>query len=341
MKGVVKFATGYGNLEIRDIPEPELLPGYVMIEVAAAGICGTDIHIYLDEYPYIPPVVLGHEVSGTIVETDGEMGLEVGDLVTAVPTTEVCGTCRYCREGHLSLCDKRRSIGSGIHGSFTKFVSVPAWAVRKIPPNIDLQAGALSEPLCCCVKAVSMRTGIVAGDIAVVTGPGPIGLMTAQVARAEGAYVVLTGTSIDESRLELGRRWSDRIVNVEKEDLRSVIDDLTDGLGADVILECSGSAAATRSAVDLVRKQGTIMQIGLHGKPFEIDFFQAELKEIDIKTSFAGSLPAWDRTMRMMAQGRFDLNPLISDVVPLTEFQTAFDRLLKKEGMKMILKPVA
>ena len=340
MKGVVKYALGRGNMEVRDMPEPDLKPGHVKIEVAAAGICGTDLHIYLNEYPSCPPVILGHEVSGTIVDLDGSDDLEIGDAVTAIPTTVVCGECRYCREGDLSLCEQRLSIGSGVHGTFTRYVVVPAWAIRKIPPNIDIQSGALSEPLCCCVKAVSMRTGITAGDITVVTGPGPIGLMTAQVARAEGAYVVLTGTSIDEDRLALGKQWADQVVNVETEDLDGIVHELTDGIGADVILECSGSAAGTRSAIDLVRKQGAIMQIGLHGAPFEVDFFKAELKEIAIKTSFAGSLPAWDRTMRMMAQGKFDLKSLISDIVPLTEFEDAFERLLRKEGMKMVLEPV-
>ncbi|MEE2709446.1 MAG: zinc-binding dehydrogenase [Gemmatimonadota bacterium] len=340
MRGVVKYALGRGNMEVRDMPEPDLKPGHVKIEVEAAGICGTDLHIYLSEYPSNPPVIVGHEVSGTVVDLDGADDIAIGDAVTAIPTTVVCGECRYCQAGDLSLCAHRLSIGSGVHGTFTQFVVVPAWAVRKIPANIDIRSGALSEPLCCCVKAVSMRTQIMAGDIAVVTGPGPIGLMTAQVARAEGAHVILTGTSIDEERLALGARWADHVVNVETEDLAGIVGDLTDGYGADVILECSGSAAGTRSAIDLVRKQGTIMQIGLHGVPVEVDFFQAELKEITIKTSFAGSLPAWDRTMLMMEQGKIDLKSLISDVVPLTDFENAFERLLRKEGMKMVLQPV-
>ena len=129
-------------------------------------------------------------------------------------------------------------------------------------------------------------------------------------------------------------------MNIEETDLLALVRDRTGGYGADLVYECSGSAAATRSAIELVRKQGTIMQIGLHGGPFEVDFFPAELKEIEIKTSFAGSLDAWDRTMALLDQRKIELEPIVSDVVPLTEWENAFHRLLNKEGMKILFEPV-
>ncbi len=340
MKGLVKYDHGPANMEVREMPVPELKSGDVRVEIRAAGICGTDIHIYKDEYPYNPPVIMGHEFSGIVDEVAGTDEYRPGDAVTGIPTTVVCGVCRYCAAGQHSLCDSRQSIGSGVHGVFTKYVVLPSWAVRRIPDHVDLTIGALSEPLCCCVKAVSIRTSVSAGDVAVVTGPGPIGMLTTQVAKAEGAHVILTGTSADAERLELGARWADETVNIDSADLLKIVLDRTQGYGADVVYECSGSAAATRSAIDLVRKQGTIMQIGLHGSPFEVDFFPAELKEITIKTSFAGSLDAWDRTMVLLDQRKIDLAPIVSDVVPLTEWETAFRRLLDKEGMKILFKPV-
>lgn len=338
MKGLVKYALGPGNLAVWDVPEPEMKPGHVKIAIEAAGICGTDLHIYLAEYPCLAPVVLGHEIAGKIVDADGADGLNIGDAVTAIPTVIICGSCRYCQEGQLSLCAKRLSFGSGIQGGFTNYLVVPAWSVRKLPAHIDCLSGAMSEPLSCCVKAVSILTRVTAGDVVVVTGPGPIGLLTAQVARAEGAYVILTGTSVDHERLMLGARWSDRTVNIEEEDLDAVVKDHTNGQGADIVLECSGSAAATRSGIDLLRKEGVMTQIGLHSKPFEIDFFKAELKEITIKTSFAGSLQSWDKTMALLQQGKIELAPIISDVVPISDWQNAFDRLMRKEGMKILFK---
>ena len=340
MKGLVKYDHGPVNMEVRELPVPELKSGEVRVEIRAAGICGTDIHIYKDEYPYNPPVIMGHEFSGIVDEVADTDEYRPGDAVTGIPTTVVCGVCRYCTAGQHSLCDSRLSIGSGVHGVFTNYVVMPAWALRRIPEHLDLTIGALSEPLCCCVKAVSIRTSVTAGDVAVVTGPGPIGMLTTQVAKAEGAYVILTGTSEDRERLELGAHWADETVNIDEVDLLGLVRDRTQGYGADVIYECSGSAAATRSAIELVRKQGTIMQIGLHGAPFELDFFPAELKEIDIRTSFAGSLDAWDRTMVMLDQRRIELEPIVSDVVPLTEWENAFRRLLNKEGMKILFEPV-
>ncbi len=340
MKGLVKYDRGPVNMEVRDMPVPDPRAGEVRVEIRAAGICGTDIHIYKDEYPYNPPVIMGHEFAGVVDEAAGTDAFQPGDAVTGIPTTVVCGACRYCAAGQHSLCDSRLSIGSGVHGVFTKYVILPAWAVRRIPDHLDLATGALSEPLCCCVKAVSIRTSVAAGDVAVVTGPGPIGLLTTQVAKAEGAYVILTGTSADAERLELGARWADETVNIEETDLLEIVLDRTGTYGADVVYECSGSAAATRSAIDLVRKQGTIMQIGLHGGPFEVDFFSAELKEIEIKTSFAGSLDAWDRTMALLDRGKIELMPIVSDILPLTEWETAFRRLLDRQGMKILFEPV-
>jgi L-iditol 2-dehydrogenase len=152
--------------------------------------------------------------------------------------------------------------------------------------------------------------------------------------------VILTGTSIDRERLAVGARWADRTVSVETDDLDGLVKELTNGQGADIVFECSGAAAATRSGLDLLRKEGTLTQIGLHGRPFEVDFFKAELKELTIRTSFAGSLQSWDRTIALMEQRKVDLAPIVSDVLPITEWQTAFDRLFRKEGLKILLKPV-
>ena len=205
---------------------------------------------------------------------------------------------------------------------------------------MNFAEGALSEPLCCCVKAVSIRTSVTAGDVVVVMGPGPIGMLTTQLAKVEGAYVILLGTSADSKRLELGAKWADEIFNIDSLDVGEMIRDRTGGYGADIIFECSGSAVATRSAIELVRKQGTIMQIGLHGGPFELDLLQAELKEVTINTSFAGSIDAWNRTMVLLDQKQIELDPIISDIVPLNEWEAAFRNLLDQKGMKILFEPV-
>ncbi len=188
MRAVMKVARGVGNVELCDIPEPEAGPGQVKIAVQAAGICGTDLHIYNDEFPVRPPVVLGHEVAGEIVALgEGVESIAPGTRVTTETYFSTCGHCRYCRTGHPNLCLERRSIGSGVNGGFTSYVIVPAGNIHPLPDTVDFEAGALTEPLACVVHAVLTPRTIAPGDRAVIAGPGAIGLLTLQVVKAAGA----------------------------------------------------------------------------------------------------------------------------------------------------------
>src|SRR5438067_1258567 len=182
MKAVMKTAPGAGNIEVRDIAEPATPPGHVKIAVKAAGICGTDLHIYYDEYRSFPPVVLGHEVCGEIAEVgSGVERVRVGDRVTSETYASTCGSCRYCREGRVNLCPERRSIGSGANGGFAKYLVVPEHNIHLLPDNVSFEEGALSEPLACVIHSVLERSQVTPGDIAVITGPGAMGLLTLQV----------------------------------------------------------------------------------------------------------------------------------------------------------------
>ena len=341
MKAVVKYASGEGNVGIRDMPEPSPGKGQVKVEVKYGGICGTDIHIYHDHYKTNPPVILGHEWSGRVVEVGPDVEtVKVGDRVTGIPPVYTCGRCRYCLEGHLMLCDQRVSFGSGVNGAFAKYGILPEKSIRHLPDNVSYKAGALSEPLACCVKAASLMTGIMAGEVVLVTGPGPIGLLAVQVAKAEGGYVVLAGTSVDEERMEIGRGLgADLTLNVEKDDVTSVLKDLTHGYGADVVLECAGVPSATRLGIDAIRKEGKFTQVGLHDRPFELDFLKILLKELKVTGSFGASLEAWDRTMTLFAQGRVRTEPVVSDVLSLSDWEKGFDKINKREGLKILLEP--
>src|SRR5262245_34096560 len=200
----MKVAPGVGNVELCDIEEPRVQSGQVKIKVQAAGICGTDLHIYKDEYRSWPPVVLGHEVAGEVAELgDGVTGIEPGVRVTTETYFSYCGQCRYCRSGQNNLCLNRRSIGSGVNGGFTQYVVVPARNIHPLPDNVDFHAGALTEPLACVIHATTTTPTVVPGDIAVIAGPGAIGLLTLQVVKAAGAKVIVLGTSVDEHRLKL------------------------------------------------------------------------------------------------------------------------------------------
>jgi len=341
MISLVKYAHGVGKLELRDVPEPTARDAEVKIAIKAVGICGTDIHHYDDEYPCDPPVILGHECAGQIVEVGADVtGVKVGDRVTAMPFAVTCGHCHYCREGELGLCPERVAFGSFLDGAFAPFLVVPASAVHRLPDNVDFDIGALTEPLTNCIKATYEVTTIQAGEVVLVTGPGPIGMLTGLLAKAQDATVIMVGTSADSQRLELARTLGmDYTLQVDTDDVALAVKELTEGAGVDVLFECSGAAAAVRSALTLVRKQGQVTQVGIVGRPFELDYDQIVLRDIRVVGSFANSLRSWDRALTLLREEAIPVAPLISTVLPLSQWERGFRISRQREGMKVLLRP--
>ncbi|HEV2123732.1 MAG TPA: alcohol dehydrogenase catalytic domain-containing protein, partial [Chloroflexota bacterium] len=200
MKALMKVAHGQ-DLELREIAPPEPGPGQVLVKVAATGICGSDLHIQDDEYKVVPPVVIGHETAGTVVRRGpGVEGHPVGERVTAKTTISTCGACALCESGRTNLCPERRWLGGHVDGGFAEYFVVPEANVLPLPESVSLEAAALTEPLACCVHGVLELAKPAPGSLAVVSGPGPIGLLCAQVARAAGAEAIVLGTSADIER---------------------------------------------------------------------------------------------------------------------------------------------
>jgi L-iditol 2-dehydrogenase len=338
--GVAKTAPGTGNVNLIDVPEPAVLPGHVVIEVQAAGICGTDLHIYHDEFPSVPPVIMGHEVAGVIADTgQGVSRVRVGDRVTTETYFSVCNECLSCRSGHPNLCLQRKSIGSAVNGGFTKYLLVPERNIHALPLSVDEFSGALTEPLACCVHALEL-TRIEPGEIAVVSGPGTIGLLTLQLVKAAGARVIVLGTDADEERLALARRLgADFTVNVNSADFRKVILDETEDQGADIVFECAGSAASAHNCLSVVRRRGCYTQVGLFGKPILWDLEQICYKELKVSGSNATVPTSWRKALNLMASGQVKTAPLISEVMPITEWRRAFEGFERKQGLKRILTP--
>lgn len=343
MKAVMKVARGFGNIELRDISEPTPGPGQVKIKVKAAGICGTDLHIYKDEFRSRPPVVLGHEVAGEIVEVAPDVStVTTGMRVTTETYYSTCGVCMYCRRGQNNLCLNRLSIGSGVNGGFTSYVIVPARNIHALPEAVDFQAGALTEPLACVVHGVLNTPTVAPGDVAVIAGPGAIGLLTLQVVKAAGAVVVMLGTNADAQRLKLARDLgADHVVNVQQESPDELIADITqEGLGADVVYECSGAGPAAEQLLRLVRRRGRYVQIGLFGKPVQWDLDQLCYKELTATGSNASVPSAWDKALKLLDQGIVRTAPLITDIFPVDQWEQAFQTFEAKSGVKTLLTPV-
>lgn len=343
MKAVMKVAPGFGNIELRDIDEPAPGPGQVKIRVQAAGICGTDLHIYKDEFRSRPPVVLGHEVAGEVNAVSPDVtGIQPGMRVTTETYFSTCGICMYCRRGQANLCLNRLSIGSGVNGGFTSYVIVPAKNIHLLPEHVDFRSGALTEPLACVVHGVLNTPTVSPGDVAVIAGPGAIGLLTLQVVKAAGATVVMLGTGADERRLALASELgADYVVNIEQDSAENLMSAVTqEGLGADVVYECSGAGPAAQQLVRLVRRRGRYVQIGLFGKPVNWDLDQVCYKELTVTGSNASVPSAWDKALKLMADGTVKTERLITDTFPISEWEQAFQAFDSKKGVKTLLTPI-
>lgn len=341
MPAVTKTAPGDGNVALAEHLEPTPGPGQVRIAVRAAGVCGTDLHILHDEFPTKPPVILGHEIAGVVDAVGaGVARVRAGDRVTTETYYHTCGSCRFCRDGAPNLCPERRSIGSAVNGGFAPFVVVPERNVRALPDGLPFRAAALTEPLACVVHGALELPKLTAGDLAVVAGPGAIGLLTLQAARAAGATVVVLGTAADAHRLALARSLgAARTIDVGVEDAGEVVRAMSGGWGADVVYECSGAGPSAQGLLGLARRRGQYAQIGLFGKPVAWDLDQVCYKELRVTGSNASVPSAWDTALRLLADGRVDTGALVSDAFPLDRWDEAFARFERREGVKLVLEP--
>lgn len=343
MKALVKYDAAPGNMEIRDVPEPSAGPGQIKIQVKVAGICGSDLHIYHSDIaiPVNPPVTTGHEFSGVIAEVgEGVEGFRVGDRVVSETAYSFCGTCDFCTEGYYNLCSERKTLGYWYNGIFTNYTVVPAARVHKIPEGVSDLTAAMTEPLACVCHAVYDLNRIKGGDVVLVIGPGAIGNMAMQVAKAQGAVVIISGTDIDQERLKLAKKLgADYAVNIQKENLEELVMKITGGYGVDCVLECSGSAPGTNTGLNLIKKLGYFTQVGM-GRP-NIDFQIEKViyKELHFRGSLGSRKRSWRTALRLMEQGKVNLEPLAGTVLPLERWQEAFDRFEKKDGNKFMLLP--
>ena len=345
MIGLVKTQAGAGNMELRDVPVPEPGAGQVLIEVAYTGICGSDLHIYHSDISLAMrfPVITGHEFSGTIVKLgEGVSDLEVGERVSGITSFGVCGKCLNCKTGKTNICTQKKLIGYWYDGAFANYIVIPAHNVQVLPDNVGFREGAVLEPLGCAVEAVVELTRVKPEDVVVVMGPGLIGQLVAQVAGLCGGRVVVAGTNKDERRLQLaGTLGAHELVNIEKDDLAARVNALSQGMGADVVFECSGAAPAARAGLNVLRRGGQYTQVGLFGKPIEIDFEQIAYKEAKVTGSLGQNWLNWHLALKLLKYGRVQIPPLVSDVLPLDRWESGFQAFSNGSGLKILLEPIA
>lgn len=343
LKALVKTRVGKGNLELMEVADPQPGRGEVLIRVEAAGICGTDLKIRKGEAWSNPPVILGHEYSGTIAGLGEDVqGLQIGDRVISETAQVICGSCHYCLTGSPLMCLSRLSIGYGVNGAFASHIVVRKGIVHKIPDSISFDEAALCEPLAVAVHAVYDAARPCPTDTVLVNGPGPIGLLVAQVAGSFGCRTILSGVDADSRRLALaGELGIDHAFNSQKGGLDDFVRDLTGGAGLDCAFDCSGVAAAIRAAMPLLKRKGTLVQVGLTKDELDIPYALLPQRELSIKGTFGHNWSSWDTGLKLLHGGKVKVKPLISDVFPLDEWREAFDLAESQGGVKILIHPNA
>jgi L-iditol 2-dehydrogenase len=333
MQGITKRSAAAMDFGLEPAARPDPLPGHVVLSVLGAGLCGTDLHIVKNEYRSTPPVVLGHEVVGRVARVGAGVPPDlIGRRFVAETFFATCGVCRHCRTGRPNLCADRRSIGSHVNGAMTAEVALPATNLHAVPGNLPDAAAALAEPLACVCNSLYGTDGarIEAGQGVLILGPGAIGLIAAQVARAMGAEVTLRGTPRDAARLALARQMGFATQTLD--------DPAPDGSFA-VVVECSGAPQAVAAGLVAVEKAGRFLHMGLSGREAQVPMDLICLKEITVQSGFASTPAAWARAMRLLQGGRVDLGVLVSDVVPLAAWQRTFDAAFAGDGVKFVFDP--
>jgi L-iditol 2-dehydrogenase len=345
MKAVVLYDKTDGSVEIRDVPVPTIGPEECLVEVKYCGICGSEPHMYHGQLTLLarPPVVLGHEWSGQIVQAGERVtGFAAGDRVTCETAAETCGTCVYCRSGSYNLCPQRRGFGFGVDGAFTRFVRARYQRLHHLPEGVSYEAAAMTEPICVAYNAGVEKSRIHPGDVVVVVGPGPVGLFCLQVARLAGAgTLVVTGTRHDRARLELARRLgADITVDVSEQDPIEVVRGLGDGLGAHLVIDCAGVPPAIQQSLTMVRQNGQVTKVGWSLQPVNLTMDEIVAKAITYQGAFSHTWSTWETVLELLRQGQIETEPLMSEIWPITRWEEAFHRLEALEAHKILLYPV-
>lgn len=310
----------------------------LLVQVAYAGICGTDLHILHNQYAAHYPVTLGHEFSGVVAAAGAQVeDFSVGDAIVSMTPIETCGHCRYCLQDLRMLCRERRSIGSGADGAFADFIRIPSGCAFHIPPYLPLKEAALLEPIACCVRAVIERSKIRTGDTVYVSGPGLMGQIVAQLARVCGAAAVIGGVAQDQARLHFAAsKGFQTCVVSPSQRAQTLLDTLNLAAGFDGTFECSGYEASAALCLALTKKCGFYAQVGLFGRPVMFHHDLALVSEIDISNSYAAERTSWEIALKLLENKKLDLEGFADPIYELEAWQTAFQAAQNKRGYKVM-----
>jgi 2-desacetyl-2-hydroxyethyl bacteriochlorophyllide A dehydrogenase len=326
------------DLEVVDRPLRALCGDEVLVQIAACGVCGTDVHIFAGEAHARPPVILGHEFAGTIIEAGNQVReLRSGDRVAVDPNI-ACGGCYYCRRGQVNFCENLRALGVDIDGGFAEFTIAPAKQCYKLPEDFPLELGAFAEPLSCCLRGLE-RAAIQPGQSVAIVGAGNIGLLMLQLARLAGAGMIFVLDPLETKRAIGKQLGADVVLDANHPAAVQEIAEQTHG-GCDVVIECVGKAEAAERAIALTKRGSRIVLFGLAAPEAYARLYlqNAFLKELTISSSILNPF-TFHRAVDLLAQGRINLAPFSLNRFALEKIGEALESTRKSLAVKTLVIP--
>ena len=331
---------GNKTFAVTDLPTPHAGPGELVLRNQVCGVCGTDVHIYHGEpgsADVNPPVVLGHEYSGEVVEVgEGVTGFAVGDHVTVDPNI-YCGHCVYCQNGKKQLCPSMEAIGVTRDGGFAQYSLIPASQAFKLEPTVPWEAAAMAEPLACCLHGIDLA-GIQVGDKVCVVGGGAIGLLMVQLAKLSGASQIVLSEPNEKRRqvgLQLG---ANAALDPTRPDAQEAFAQVLDG-GANVVIECVGNVPAVKSAFQFAGKGATVLLFSVPkvDATFDLPLFDVYKKELTIKGSFVNP-DTHARAVALINSGKVDFGPIITHRFTLDQLPEAIAMQMSDASIKVVVE---
>ena len=335
---VVNFAEEPHSVEIREIKEPDIGADDVLLQVAAVGVCGSDLHQWTSQHswPVNYPVVLGHEFAGNITAVGKNvLSWREGDRVVSETAAVIDPDNPMTRRGLYNLDTSRKGFGYGVNGAMTRYVRVPARCLHAVPEGLAFEKAALTEPCCVAYNATIKNSRIDPGDRVLVLGPGTIGILCAALARQAGAEVAIAGLPQDVGRLKIAEQYG----------CHTIIGDalpwarVRDGLGADVVIDAAGVSATLKLAIEAVRPAGWITKVGWGPKPLDFNIDPIVQKNVTLQGSFSHHWSIWERVLAMLASNQLDVTPIIGGQWSLEDWETAFTKMHHGDVVKSVLTP--
>jgi alcohol dehydrogenase/L-iditol 2-dehydrogenase len=340
---VVQYSLEPGSVELREVPLPEIGDDDVLLAVGAVSVCGSDVHQAYGSasWPVNVPVTLGHEFGGTIAALGRSVkGFREGDRVVSETAAVICGTCGMCRSGRYNLCPTRKGFGYGVNGAMADYVKVPGRCLHAVPDSLPFDLACLAEPHAVAYNAMCVNATIRPGDLVVVLGPGPIGLLCARMAALAGAHpLVVAGLTNDTARLDTARALgATDVVDVQRQDLAAVVRDLRP-LGADLVCDASGSSRTFDAALALVRPDGQVVKVGWSPESLAVNVNPLVQKNVRLQGSFSHNWPIWERVIELLAVGLTRADLVVGLRTGLEGWKAAFDGMHSGAVIKSVLIP--